>query len=324
MTITVCEDKKQWDQYVNKLGGHPLQLWGWGELKALHNWRPVRLVYQVDGKVKGGAQVLIRPLPWPFRKFCYVPRGPFGDLGGSRAAMKELGKYVKRHIGGTVLSAEPDMVAIDWGRRWRQSSNTILIPSTLVIDLSKKEDVLLADMTKKTRQYIRKSENDGVVVRQLTTRAELVEALIIYNETAKRANFPLHDLQYYHDCAESLGEHSLIFGAFHEERLVSFLWLAVTHRTAFELYGGMNEDGQLLRANYTLKWQAIRQCKERKIAKYDLNGLLTDGVTAFKEGFSSHRTQLVGTYDRPLSLMYPLWSKLLPSAKKIARMFKNN
>lgn len=115
MTIERCDDKEQWDDLVNDLGGHPLQLWGWGELKGAHHWRPTRLLWQQDGIVKGGAQLLVRPLPWPFGRLTYVPRGPFGELADSAEAMAELAAYCKHNIGGVLVSAEPDKTAVEWG-----------------------------------------------------------------------------------------------------------------------------------------------------------------------------------------------------------------
>ncbi len=322
MSITVCDNSQQWDDYVNDLGGHPLQLWGWGQLKAAHGWSAIRLVYQQDNIVKGGAQVLVRQLPWPFKRLAYIPRGPYGGLGDSASAMDELAAYIKTGVGGVLLSAEPDQAAVEWGNKWRRSANTILIPHTLILDLAKSEEELLADMTKKTRQYIRKSERDGVAIKQLKARDELAAVLAIYRDTAKRANFALHGDDYYYDLFDKLGENNLIFGAFYEGELVSFVWSAISSTTAFELYGGMSQQGQDLRANYALKWHAILKCKEWGIARYDMNGLLNDGVSSFKEGFASHQDTLAGTYDYPLSPLYPIWAKLLPSGKKIVRKFK--
>jgi lipid II:glycine glycyltransferase (peptidoglycan interpeptide bridge formation enzyme) len=323
MTIRRAEDTQEWDDFVNDLSGHPLQLWGWGDLKGAHNWHPSRLLWEQDGIVKGGAQVLVRPLPWPFGRLTYIPRGPFGELADSQEGMREVAEYVRQNIGGVLLTVEPDQEKVGWGSKWHQSSNTILIPRTLVLDLSQSEEDLLAAMTKKTRQYIRKSERDGVAIRQLRTREEIADALAIYHDTATRAHFAIHDDQYYYDCAELMGDSSLIFGAYHEGQLVSFVWLVISSEVAFELYGGMSQQGQDLRANYALKWHAIRKCKEWGIARYDMNGLLNDGVSTFKEGFSDHETMLAGTYDYPLSPLYAIWAKFLPLGKKIIRSVKS-
>jgi peptidoglycan pentaglycine glycine transferase (the first glycine) len=85
----------------------------------------------------------------------------------------------------------------------------------------------------------------------------------------------------------------------------------------------MNERGQALRANYALKWFAIRKCREWGISRYDMNGLLNDGISNFKRGFANHDDMLAGTYDYPLSPLYSIWAGLLPIAKKIIRRIKH-
>lgn len=320
--ITRCENKQQWDDYVNDLGGHPLQLWGWGSLKSAHNWSASQVLYEQDGIVKGGAQLLVRNLPWPFKRLTYIPRGPFGALGESAEGMAELVRYVKTNIGGTLITAEPDQVAVGWGSKWRKSANTILIPRTLILDLGKTEEELLGAMTKKTRQYIRKSERDGVTIRQIKDKEGLADALAVYRYTARRAGFAVHGNSYYTDVFDMLGENNLLLGAYYQGKLVSFLWIALSATTAFELYGGMSQTGQDLRANYALKWHAITMCKEWGITRYDMNGLLNDGVSNFKIGFSDHEDMLAGTYDYPFSPIYIVWAKFLPLGKKIVRKFK--
>jgi lipid II:glycine glycyltransferase (peptidoglycan interpeptide bridge formation enzyme) len=143
--------------------------------------------------------------------------------------------------------------------------------------------------------------------------------LDIYHQTAARAGFALHGDDYYYDVADKLDESSLVFAAFEGKAPIAFVWLAISQKTAFELYGGMNEQGQQLRINYALKWHAIRKCKEWGIERYDMNGLLNDGVSTFKQGFAAHENMLAGTYDYALSPLYVIWSKGLPLAKKGVR-----
>lgn len=319
-----CDESGVWDEIVHDLGGHPLQLWGWGELKSAHNWSAHRVicVNSADNTVVGGAQILVRSLPGALRRICYIPRGPVWYPGEEQGVLDAITRYVKQHLPGVVLTIEPDTDALMLPQGWRQSSNTILIPRTLILDLDNDESALLGAMTKKTRQYIRKSEREGLVVRQVKRPEDIEACLDIYHQTAERANFPLHSNQYYYDVHEKLGESSVIFAAYEDDKPVAFVWLAVSATTAFELYGGMNERGQQLRANYMLKWHSIRTCKEWGIGRYDMNGLLNDGVSTFKQGFASHEDMLVGTYDYPLSSLYALWARGLPLAKKIVRRAK--
>lgn len=111
--------------------------------------------------------------------------------------------------------------------------------------------------------------------------------------------------------------------AFVDDKPVAFVWLAISQTTAFELYGGMNDVGQQLRLNYALKWQTIQLMKKWGIERYDMNGLLNDGVSTFKQGFAEHEDMLAGTYDRPLSMLYPAWTYGLPLAKKVLQKLKN-
>ena len=104
--------------------------------------------------------------------------------------------------------------------------------------------------------------------------------------------------------------------AFYDNQPIAFLWLAISESTGYELYGGMNETGQELRANYALKWYVMKKVKEWGLERYDFGGLVAGGVSTFKQGWSDDTTLFVGTFDKPLSALYNLWTKALPAAKK--------
>lgn len=322
-TVEICEKQGDWDEEILSREGHPLQLWGWGKTKAAHNWRVERVFVKEGQKIIGAAQLLIRKLPMPFNALVYVARGPAAAEADREVVLAALADYAKRKFKAVAISVEPDWPAMPDMPGWSASENTVLIPRTLILDLAKTEDELLAAMTKKTRQYIRKSSGEGVEIRKVKGREELDACLNIYKQTAKRAGFGIHDDQYYYDIFDNLGEFSPVFAAFYEGRPVAFLWLAISQSVAFELYGGMNDDGQRLRANYALKWHTIQTMKKWGIERYDFNGLLNDGVSTFKQGFADHEDMLVGTYDKPLSPLYPVWTKALPAAKKLLRAIKN-
>lgn len=321
-TMRQCTNKDEWDDYVIDNGGHPLQLWGWGTVKAKHNWKVDRVFVERDGHTIGAAQVLIRPLPFIFRAVTYIPRGPVALPENREVVLDALSEYVRTMYQPVTLTVEPDWKVMPRVKGWQRTTNTILIPRTLILDLTQSEEQLLAAMAKKTRQYIRKSTNDGVTTRRATSRDDITACLEIYKQTAERAGFALHGDDYYFDIFEDLGDHSPVFVAEKNGKIIAFLWPVMSKDVAFELYGGMNDEGQLLRANYVLKWTVIQQMKAWGIARYDMNGLLNDGVSTFKQSFASHEDMLVGTYDRPLSPVYSTWTKGLPFAKQVVRKIK--
>ncbi|MFD6092031.1 lipid II:glycine glycyltransferase FemX [Oerskovia sp. NPDC060338] len=338
LTVTTITDRAAWDEQVLEMGGHPLQLWGWGEVKGAGAWTPRRLqVTGSDGTVLGLAQVLVRSLPAQFKALSYVPRGPVVMPDGTgypatRSGVTEaVVRWCRENVGGVGITLEPDW---DAGTSLELDGavpavNPVLYPTTLILDLRKTPDELMADMAKKTRQYIRKSEREDLEFRAVTTRAELSACLRLYRQTAERAGFGLHEDSYYELVFDQLGEHSPVFAAFARsseggphDRPVSFVWFAASARTSFELYGGMDEEGQRLRANYGLKWYAINAMRERGVLRYDVNGLLNDGISTFKRGFASHEDELLGSIDVPFSMWYTAWNKGLPTAKKVVRKLR--
>src|SRR5690606_19611062 len=85
---------------------------------------------------------------------------------------------------------------------------------------------------------------------------------------------------------------------------------------SWELYGGVTEEGLQKKANYLLKWEAIRSMKLNGVKNYDQWGVAPintsddgsnrhdethalAGVTYFKEGFGGERVAYVGSWDLP-------------------------
>lgn len=313
-------NQKEWDSFVVKNEGHPLQLWGWGELKATNKWKAFRVKIEgdVEGKSDGGAQILTRSLPGIKKNIAYISRGPVGN--SSDEVLNQIVEYTRANLNAIMLTIEPHWEQKSFTKGWRHSSNHILIARTMILDLSKTEDELMSDISKKGRQYIRKSSKNIHKIREATTSDEIEKCLVLYHSTAERAGFDLHDDQYYRDVVSKLGSDSRLFAVWNETgEPIAMTWLVTTPAIAFELYGGINKEGSDLRANYALKWHCITTMKREGVREYDFNGLLNEGITSFKKNFSSHENQLVGSWDYPLSPFYFAWTSLLPLFKKIFR-----
>ena len=59
----------------------------------------------------------------------------------------------------------------------------------------------------------------------------------------------------------------------------------------------MTADGGDSRANYLLKWEAIRTSREQGATSYDLWGLATGGIAHFKTGFGGREHHYIGAWD---------------------------
>lgn len=324
LEVTIERDGEGWDREVNALGGHPLQLTGWAAAKEHGGtWRSVRLRVSRGAHTVGLAQVLVRKLPPVLRSVSYVPRGPVVPDEADRAqVVAAVTDWARERIGGVGITFEP---------QWPAGSQAdipgsvpaeqhVLLARTMVIDLTRSEEELLAGMTRTTRQGVRRSGRTDLDYREVASDAEFEACLALYRETAERAGFDLHPDDYYRTVRQALGRHAPTFAAFEADRPVAFLMLAASDRTSFELYAGADEVGRKLRANYSLKWTAILAMKARGLTEYDVNGLLNDGISDFKRSFAQHEDHWVGSWDVPFApLRYRLWTQLLPLAKRTVR-----
>lgn len=309
--MLICKethDDNLWNQYVDAWLGHPMQSWSWGELKAATGpWVAHRVLLFEGENPVGGAQILVRKLPWPFGAIAYAPRGP---MSASQDRLPEVAdacaEWCAEHAKAVSLKIDPAVQQLDLSSDWKPSEH-VLLASTATIDLTPEEDDIFKGLhSKKARQYIRKAGRDGVTCRP-AVKEDLDGILSIYKRTAANDGFPLHADEFYHKAFDMLGDENQLFVAEKDGTMLSFLWNATTAGTAFELWGGVSDEGKRLRANYLLKWTAIQAAKARGTKLYDLNGLLNDGISDFKLLFVEDPTQWVGSFDKPLSAKYHLW-----------------
>jgi lipid II:glycine glycyltransferase (peptidoglycan interpeptide bridge formation enzyme) len=312
------EDAATWDTFVETAAHRSFpQLWAWGELRLDAGWRPIRLAVGPDREhPRAGVQLLLRRVPLSGWSLAYAPRGPVGDLAEPtvRAALvdglRELGRVER--IGR--VRVDPETSADEpYGEAlldapWRAAPK-VQPPTTRLIDLATDHDQLWSDLARKHRQYVSKAAREGVTVEQVTTAdgeaatdAALADFDRIYRQTGARAGFAVRVPDYYRRvwaAYSAAGRARLFFAARDGERLAALFHLVCGDRVA-EVYGGMTEAGGTSRANYLLKWEAIRTLQAEGLRTYDLWGLATGGIQKFKEGFGGEERTWVGARDLAL------------------------
>jgi peptidoglycan pentaglycine glycine transferase (the first glycine) len=309
--VTASIDVDAWDALVESSDpGSYLQLSSWAAVKAVNGWTAHRLL----AADRVGAQILVRrprPLPWAF---AYAPRGPLGGDWSADAmgAFTESARTELPAAGGRLshLRIDPE-VEIDGhhdpdgalrraleGNGWR-SAPPIQPASTRVIDLGADEAALWSDLRKKWRQYVNKARSAGVVVVDADGE-RLGDFYRIYRETADRAGFLIRTEAAYRDVWNAFapaGRARLLFAQTGDGEPLASLFLVRCGARVVEPYGGMTQAGAETRANYLLKWEAIRSSKERGAASYDLWGLATGGIAHFKTGFGGREVRYIGAWD---------------------------
>jgi lipid II:glycine glycyltransferase (peptidoglycan interpeptide bridge formation enzyme) len=305
-------DRDAWNAFVEQAPYRSFpQLWEWGELREPSGWRPIRIaVGERPDQPLAGAQVLIRKVPLVGWSLGYAPRGPIGQLDDPAirdaliSALHDLAKIERI----ATLKVDPEATADDpfgaflLSAPWRRAAK-VQPPRTRVVDLSLPEDELLAALRQKHRQYVHKAERGGIGIEQVDATTDATDALAdfyrIYRYTANRAGFVVRVPAYYERVWQlfaSAGHARLFFATLDGERVATLFHFTCGDR-AVEAYGGMTAEGAASRANYLLKWEAIRAFKAEGFSVYDLWGIATGGIAQFKEGFGGRQVAYVGARD---------------------------
>jgi peptidoglycan pentaglycine glycine transferase (the first glycine) len=324
---------------------HALQSWVWGDFKSRWGWTAQRLTLTVAGnnwEPLAAAQVLKRRLGRLPYSVLYVPKGPafdYNDRALRRQVLQELEKLAKSE-NAILIKIDPEVVRY-WGqeqerpsplgarfseelqqRGWRYSTEQIQFPNTVVLDLTRSEDDLLAAMKSKTRYNIRLAGRKGISVRQGgTSDFDAISAM--YQETAERDGFAIRPVAYYLDAWHSLYEAGMavpLLAEFEGQPIAAVVLVRFGDRTTY-MYGASTDRERQRMPNYLLQWEAIRWAKAQGCTLYDFWGAPTLfeesdplwGVWRFKDGFRGDVVWHIGAWDyvaRPF--WYNVYARLLP------------
>jgi len=300
---TARADPAAWDAFVEAAPtGAYTQLSAWADVKRPNGWRAERLlVTGPDGSA--GMQLLVRdlrPTPW---RVGYGPRGPIGAIedGPTVAAFTAEVRAVARRQRLVHVLVDPEVEEghplIDHleAAGWRPAPG-VQTERTRLVDLTRPEDELWSDLRSKWRQYVNKARRDGVTIDDVGADG-LDEFYRIYVDTAERAGFIHRARSAYDDVFRAYdrgGRARLLMARLADGTPVATLMLLTCGRRVIEPYGGMTEAGAGSRANYLLKWEAIRTSRERGFEVYDMWGLSHPGIEHFKAGFGGREVRYAG------------------------------
>jgi peptidoglycan pentaglycine glycine transferase (the first glycine) len=146
--------------------------------------------------------------------------------------------------------------------------------ATVVMDLSKDEDTLLAAMKKATRYNVRLAGRKGVSVRDGDERDVPVFYRLL-TMTSKRQGFAVPSEEYFREMLRIMGPdgHARIFLAEVEgQPLSAALVIAFGDRVSYKR-GAWSGEHRHLHPNELLQWTVMRWAKRNGYRYYDLEGI---------------------------------------------------
>ncbi len=169
--------------------------------------------------------------------------------------------------------------------------------ATFLIDLSAGPEALLANVDKAARKIVRRTAEDGVTVRELSSEKDFHDYVSVVNQSRKRAGiapYAYSEVQGVFDSLNPAGIYA-VFGAFKENRLLAGLGISFFNGYLYEWGAGTSDEAmeKHIYASDLIKWHVIEWGAKAGHRYFDLSGVsakhadqMTDkerGIFRFKE-----------------------------------------
>ena len=345
-------DKLNYNRFVTEHNGSFLQSWEWGEWQAALGRQVKRFMFSTfteatadkqveNGEFVGSIQFIKMPL-WGSWYYVYAPYGPV--LAASEQT-KDLRFKMEEELNekfpeAMFLRFEPHFpVSLIFNPKSLIKSTNIQPAITMVVDLQKTDEELLAAMHSKTRYNIKVAQRHGVVVESELAvtpghglyTSEVVDLII---RTQLRQQYRGHVAEYYRKFIDFFALHNRggtvrvsIYKALYQRQLLACALCVDFGRTRVYLFGGSAEEHRNVMAPYLLHWQAMQDARALRLKLYDLGGSEVSaggerGFTRFKQGFGGQVVHYAGAYDL---VQHRLWYTIytfLRRFNKLTRVIK--
>ncbi|MFA6992769.1 MAG: peptidoglycan bridge formation glycyltransferase FemA/FemB family protein [Candidatus Gracilibacteria bacterium] len=311
--LTKSEEKK-WDDFVYT---HPLatihqtSAWGHFQEKIAARGKYWIVVLENNGKIIGGSMV-IRHVMAKGYSWLYCARGPLLDYH-SKNLQEQIDEIIKI-LSPIAKSEKAIFIRIDPPleksntknkgylnlKSFKISNHGFQPEHTLILDITKSEDEILAQMKPKGRYNIGLAKKKGVTIHKSKDTDAFHKIL---NETTTRDNFHGHNKDFYENMINTLNGDGRstplaeLYLAKFEGKSIAGIITTFYKNTAVYYYGASSNEHRETMAPYLLQWIAIKDAKEKGLKSYDFLGIAPEGaanhpwagVTEFKLKFGGAR-----------------------------------
>lgn len=202
---------------------------------------------------------------------------------------------------------------------------------TVVIDLTKSEDELMADMRRQTRYEVRKAGRQGIIVEHGNSEELFREFQAVQADTAARQHFIPPNVNTLLAERKSFGDNAQIYVAYTSEeegkKPIAYGLILSCGEEVDYFEAASTDLNRKYSGAYAIQWQVMQDYKAKGYKRYNLWGIAPPdqpehryaGVTTFKKGFGGEVTAYVPAYDIVLNKTKYMLTLAVEKVRKKAR-----
>ena len=250
-------------------------------------------------------------------RYMEIPCGPLVDFNDSKLVKSVFDKIVEvaKKEKCVFVRMRPQLKADDKNLKLlaslglKKSPMHLAAEHTVMIDLTKSEEDLLASMRRQTRYEVRRADKVGIKVSASSDEKIFEEFHKVQAETAKRQNFVPPNLKTLLAEKEAFGKDIVIYKATLEDEPVAYGLIIKNGGEADYYEAASTLLNRKMPGAYALLWQAMKDLKKEGYLRFNLWGIAPAGqpnhryagVTTFKTGFGGEVVEFVPAHDLVIS-----------------------
>ena len=335
--LKTAENREIWDQFVTS---HPeanfLQSWDFYEF---HHRRGNEIVRRIAVDAQGKIVAAYAGVVEAARRGRHlaIAGGPILDWGRQDivdAIFQDMRAQGKKHNCAFVRvrpQLEKSAASLQLMRQLglKPAPMYLSVEFAGILDLTKSEDELLANMRQRLRRALRKAEKNGITIETSTDPQDIHEFYQIQMQTARRHGFVEFSENFLLKQFTALAEHGeavLYIAKYNGEILAENFMIFYGNEASYH-YGVSSELGTQLSGAPMLHLEAMRDARARGIKRYNFWGIVEEnetkhrfyGVSCFKRGFGVTELKYLPAHDLILQPTRYALTKIIETIRKKVR-----
>ncbi len=329
MTIRFATKQEitNWDKHIltNPDGGNVAQSIELANIKSQTGWK-IRLI------ITDICAITVHERHVPvIGKLWYIPKGPGVDKPEDISKLLQPLRGFARKQGVFLVKIESEIIKNDESQsklaKLGLVSSHPIQPnsSTVILDLSKNVDDIMADLPQKARHAIKRAYRDGLKTEIVEPTDENFDIMVnLIHQTMADKSVVIRSASYYKNFWKSYIESGMgaLFFAYQDDKPIAGAFVQIFGKKGTYKDGGSVREKTIYGASHALQWCIIEWLARKGVKSYDLCGSPPAaeignknhphyGIGLFKTGFNKTVTEYVGVYDVVVrSLAYRIWSNI--------------